>query len=166
MSALNKIILRVLIASTLIIISMVEDSLGQNPDDNPLNTFTAGIGRAHDITSEGQLSNIGFDYLRRFNPKWEWGVQLDLDWTKDFIKFEGVTFTGIVAYSITQAWPLFAGVGVANEEHHTFGFFRMGTEYTFFFDSRNRYFIAPGTFIDIYSGGETVSLMVVLGITW
>ena len=38
----------------------------------PLNTFTAGIGRAHDIGGEGDLSNIGFDYLRRINPDWEW----------------------------------------------------------------------------------------------
>ena len=65
-------------------------------------------------------------------------MQLDLDWTKDFIKFEGVQVAGIIAYSITQAWPVFAGFGVADEEDHAHGFFRVGTEYTFFIDSRYR----------------------------
>ena len=135
-------------------------------NEMPLNTFTAGIGRAHDIAGEGELSNIGFDYLRRINPYWEWGVQLDLDWTKNFIKFEGVQVAGIIAYSITQAWPVFAGFGVANEEDHAHGFFRIGTEYTFFIDSRNRFFLAPGTFVDFTKGGATFSIMIVLGVTW
>ena len=71
-----------------------------------------------------------------------------------------------MAYSITQAWPVFAGFAVANEEDHVFGFFRTGTEYTFYIDSRNRYFLAPGTFVDFAKEGETISIMIVLGVNW
>ena len=41
---------------------------------------------------------------------------------------------GIVAYNITSKWPVFGGLGVANEAEHTDAFIRVGTEYTFFLD--------------------------------
>ncbi len=135
-------------------------------DWGPMNTFTVGIGRAHDITGDDKLSNLGFDYLRRFSPSWEWGIQLDLDWERDFIQFEGVSVAGIVAYSITAQWPVFGGVGVAGEEDHNIMFLRVGTEYTFYLDKKNRYFLAPGTFLDTDKEGTTLSVMVVLGIFW
>ena len=53
-----------------------------------------------------------------------------------------------------------------HNHHHTFGFFRTGTEYTFFIDKGNRFFFAPGTFVDFTSEGQIVSLMIVLGVTW
>jgi len=43
---------------------------------------TAGICKANDITIGVSFSNIGFDYLRRIGPKWELGLQLDLEWEK------------------------------------------------------------------------------------
>lgn len=135
-------------------------------DWGPMNTVTVGIGRAHDITGDEKLSNVGFDYLRRFSPSWEWGIQLDLDWERDFIQFEGVSIAGIVAYSITAQWPVFGGVGIAGEEDHNIMFLRVGTEYTFYLDEKNRYFFAPGTFLDTESEGTTLSVMVVLGVFW
>ena len=132
----------------------------------PLNTVTAGIGRAHDILGDEKMSNVGFDYLRRFTRLWEWGIQLDLDWERDFTQFEGVSIAGIVAYSITAQWPLFGGVGVAGEEDHSIMFLRAGTEYTFYLDKNNRYFFAPGSFLDTNREGVTLSVMVVLGIFW
>ena len=58
-------------------------------------------------SSEGfKLSNVGFDYFRRFHPKWEWGIQLDLDFESGFQDFEGVQLAGIVAYSISKKWPV------------------------------------------------------------
>ena len=140
--------------------TQIRDDLG------PLNTFTAGIGRAHDIAGDGNFSNVGFDYLRRVSRVWEWGVQLDLDWEKDFIRFEGVQVAGIIAYSITSAWPFFAGVGIAGEEHGNSAFFRVGTEYAFYFEEKNRYFFAPGTFLDVDGEDVTFSIMVVLGVAW
>ena len=82
----------------------------QEQDKMPLNTFTVGLGRASELRSGASFSNIGFDYLRRLNPKWELGVQLDIDWEKDFVQFEGVQVAGIVAFSVTQKWPVFAGL--------------------------------------------------------
>ena len=131
-----------------------------------VNTVTVGVGRAHHITGSESFSNLGFDYLRRFNPKWEWGIQLDLDWEKNFVEFEGVQVAGIIAYSITQKWPVFGGLGIANEEEHTEGFIRVGTEYTFFLDKKKRLFIAPGTFLDTNKDGVTPSLLLALGWMW
>ena len=61
---------------------------------------TAGICKANDITGVS-FSNIGFDYLRRIGPKWELGLQLDLEWTKNFVEFETAQVAAIMAYSIT-----------------------------------------------------------------
>jgi len=135
-------------------------------EKNPLNTVTLGIGRANNITEGVKFSNIGFDYLRRINPKWELGLQLDLEWEKNYVNFVGVATAAIVAYSVTQKWPVFAGFGMAFEEEHNQGFFRVGTEYTFFIGEKEMFFIAPGTFIDINADEVTPSVMMALGINW
>ena len=138
----------------------------QAPEKMPLNTFTIGIGRASEVFNGGSFSNIGFDYLRRLNPKWELGLQLDIDWEKNFVQFEGVQLAAIVAFSITNKWPVFSGFGIAGEENHSEGFFRMGTEYTFFIGKKQMFFIAPGTFVDITLNDVAISAMVALGVNW
>ena len=141
-----------------------EDAEKNNKDR--LNTVTIGIGRAHDISSDADISNMGFDYIHRFHHKWEWGIQLDLDWEKNFVEFEGVQLAGIIVYSITQKWPVFGGLGIAEEEGHTKGFLRIGTEYTFFLDREKRLFIAPGTFLDTTTEGVTPSVLLAIGWMW
>lgn len=132
--------------------------------DTPLNTITVGIGRANNITEGVKFSNLGFDYLRRFHPSWEYGIQLDLEWEKGFTSYEGTQAAAIIVYSINPKWPVFGGLGVAVEEHHTDGFLRFGTEYTFFFN--DLWFIAPGTFIDISTEDVSPSIMLAVGINW
>ena len=122
----------------------------QKQNKMPLNTFTIGIGRASEFRSGASFSNIGFDYLRRIYPKWELGLQL----------------ARIAAFSVTQKWPVFAGFGIAGEEDHTEGFFRVGSEYTFFIDKKQMFFIAPGTFLDITVNDAAFSVMIALGINW
>lgn len=95
------------------------------------------------------FSNIGFDYLRRLDPKWELGLQLDIDWENNFVQFEGVQLAAIVAFSITNKWWVFAGFGSAGEEAHSEGFFRIGTKYTFFIGKKQMFFIALGSSVDI-----------------
>ena len=138
----------------------------QEQDKMPMNTFTVGIGRASELRSGASFSNMGFDYLRRLNPKWELGLQLDIDWEKNFVQFEGVQLAAIVAFSITGKWPVFTGFGIAGEEDHKEGFFRVGTEYTFFIGKKQMFFIAPGTFLDITVNDATPSVMIALGINW
>lgn len=131
-----------------------------------VNTFTAGIGGARDVTNSVSFSNFGFDYLIRFDPRWEWGIQLDLDWEKNFSKFDGIALAGIVAYSITNEWPVFGGLGIAFEKEHKDIFIRVGTEYTFFLNTAQSVFLAPGTFVDLSPNGVTVSAMIVIGWMW
>ena len=135
-------------------------------DKMPLNTFTVGIGRASEIKSGASFSNIGFDYLRRIHPKWELGLQLDIDCEKNFVQFEGVQLAGIAVFSITQKWPVFAGFGIAGEEDHNEGFFRVGTEYTFFMGKKQMFFIAPGALMDTTGNDVTPSIMIALGVNW
>lgn len=138
----------------------------QEQDKIALNTFTVGIGRASEIRSGAISSNLGIDYLYRIFPKWEVGVQLDTDWQKDFAKFEGVQVAGIAAFSITQKWPVFAGFGIAGEEEHIEGFFRVGTEYAFYMGKKQMFFISPGFFIDTTVNDVSPSIMIALGINW
>ncbi len=137
-----------------------------NKEQLPLNTITAGIGGARDVTNLVSFSNLGFDYLRRINPRWEWGIQLDLDWEKNFTKFDGIALAGIVAYSITNEWPVFGGLGIALEKEHKDVFIRVGTEYTFFLNAAQSVFLAPGTFVDLSPNAVTVSAMIVIGWMW
>jgi len=85
---------------------------------------------------------------------------------KNFVKFEAVQVAAIVAFSVTQKWPVFASFGIASEEGHKEGFFRVGAQYTFFFGEKQMFFIAPGTFIDTNANGVTPSVMIALGINW
>ncbi len=132
----------------------------------PLNTMTAGFGVARDLEHSHKFSNFGFDYLRRFHPKWEAGIQLDFEWDEGYTTFEGTAVAGIVAYNITNKWPVFAGFGVASKKEQTDAFFRAGTEYTFFLNDDGSLFLAPGTFSDVYPDDITISAMVVIGWVW
>ena len=143
-----------------------EADISDNKKQLPLNTLTGGIGGARDVTNSVSFSNLGFDYLRRFDPIWEWGIQLDLDWEEGFTKFDGIALAGIVAYSISNPWPVFAGLGIAFEKDHKDVFVRAGTEYTFFLNSTQSVFIAPGTFVDFSPNGITISAMIVVGLMW
>ena len=80
--------------------------------------------------------------------------------------FEGIQIAAIVAFSVTDKWPVFAGFGIEGQEGHTAGFFRLGTEYTFFLGKKKLFFIAPGTFIDMNLESITPSVMIALGVNW
>jgi len=142
------------------------DSHVKLKDKMAVNTITVGIGRAYDILSGESMTNIGFDYLRRIKRKWELGLQLDIDWQKNFTHFEGIQIAAIVVYSITDKWPVFGGFGIEGHEGHSNGFIRIGTEYTFFLDKRQMFFIAPGVFIDMNIESVTPSIMIAFGINW
>ena len=141
-------------------------ALGAQERAEPRNTATVSIGRSRDVADgvEEMVKAIGGDYLRKLSPKWEIGVQFDVD----FHEGQGATaflVTPVVAYSITDRWPVFAGAGVAFEEDHTLGFARVGSEYVFPFGHAGRWFVAPGGFVDI-GESTTPSFMVALGVTF
>jgi hypothetical protein len=137
-------------------------------EHKPQNTVTISIGR-----SRGEIENsveeiiraIGSDYMRQIGGKWEAGVQVDVDLDRDGSGAEAFLVTPVVAYNITERWPVFVGVGVAFEKEHTIGFARLGSEFMFPLDRESRWFVAPGVFLDI-AGEATPSVMLALGHTF
>jgi len=135
-------------------------------DMGPLNTVTVSVGRASDISKGFKVSSVGSDYLRRFHPKWEWGIQLDLDFETGFVDFEGIQLAGIMAYSITKKWPVFGGVAIAKEQDELIASLRLGTEYAIYLDKAQKFFISPGTFLDINADNSTFSAVFAVGMVW
>lgn len=131
------------------------------------NTVTAGV-TANEVISESgeQLSfSLGFDYLYRFHPKWEVGVQLDLNYDRSFEHHESDALVPIVAYSVTDRLPLFVGVGIEREREsgHLEWLARLGFEYTFFLDRHERVALLPGGFLDYLDGEVLLSAVVAVG---
>ena len=132
---------------------------------NGKNTLTIGTGRTRNFLEESAVRAWGADYLRVIGEsKWEWGIQLDLDFEKNLSEFEGFSTAAIAAYSITPNWPFFAGGGMRFEGHENEAFARIGTEYAFFFSQTSPWFFSPGIFCDYGSDGFTPSLMWVIGV--
>lgn len=169
-SIIRSILITFFILISTVIFSQEDKSIKEDTlklkDIMPVNTITVGLGRAYDIFSGDPFSNIGFDYLRRFHEKWEVGLQLDIDWKKNFTHFEGVQVAAIAVYSITNKWPVFAGFGIEGTEEHRIGFLRVGTEYTFFVGKKGMFFLAPGSFIDMNTESVTPSVMFAVGVNW
>ena len=131
----------------------------------PLNTVTVSMGRSRSVEDgvEDITQAVGGDYLRKIAERWEVGVQFDVDFDRGD-GAEALLVTPVVAYSITERWPVFAGVGVAFEHDHTLAFARVGTEYVFPL-GKSRWFLAPGAFLDM--GDEVApSVMVALGVSF
>ena len=117
------------------------------------NTVTAGV-TANGIVSESgkQLTfSLGFDYLYRFHPKWEAGVQFDLNYDRSFEDHTSDAMVAIVAYSVTDRLPLFFGVGIERDRDsgHLEWLARLGFEYTFFLDRNERVALLPCAFLDV-----------------
>lgn len=117
------------------------------------NTVTAGVTANGVISKSGkQLSfSLGFDYLYRFHPKWEAGVQFDLNYDRSFEDHTSDAMVAIVAYSVTDRLPLFFGVGIERDRDsgHLEWLARLGFEYTFFLDRNERVALLPGAFLDV-----------------
>ena len=132
--------------------------------DHP-NTATISMGRSRGEVDNGveELTRaIGADYMRRIAGKWEIGVQVDLDFDRKGSGAKALLITPVVAYAITDRWPVFLGAGVVFEEDETGAFARLGSEFAFPLDRKRRWFVAPGVFLDIGSD-VTPSLMLALG---
>ena len=139
-------------------------ALRAQEDAERLNTVTVSIGRSRDVDEgvEEIVRAIGADYLRKIASRWEVGVQLDVDFNDGA---DAVLVTPVVAFSITERWPVFAGIGVEFAHDHQQGFGRVGTEYVFPLGKRSPWFLAPGTFLDI-GDDVTPSVMVALGLSF
>lgn len=129
-------------------------------------TVTAGLATSKKVNSNRpRTSDLGFDYLYRFHPKWEVGIQYDLIFEEGYGRHEATVLVPIVAYSITDRVPLFFGMGVErnerNEENEPV--VRVGTEYTVFLSKDQRFLMLPGGFIDWVEGDANVSVVLAFG---
>ena len=108
---------------------------------------------------------LGFDYLYRVDPKWEVGFQLDLNYDRSFDERESDAIVPIGSYSISNRLPLFFGVGLerARSTGETFWLTRIGFEYSFFLDDRERVSLLPGAFLDHIHGETLLSAVVAIG---
>ena len=113
-------------------------------------------------------SAFGFDYLYRFHPKWEVGVQFDFVFEKGYGDFEAYSVVPIVAYSITDRVPVFFGVGVDHAESTDDyePLVRLGAEYTLYLTKDKRLLLLPGGFVDWIDGEVNASLVLALGYTF
>ena len=131
------------------------------------NTVTAGVTANGVITKSGeQLSfSLGFDYLYRFHPKWEAGVQFDLNYDRSFEDHTSDAMVAIVAYSVTDRLPLFFGVGIERDRDsgHLEWLARLGFEYTFFLDRNERVALLPGAFLDVLKDEVLFSAVLAVG---
>jgi len=131
------------------------------------NTVTAGVAVNEVISESGSQVSfaLGFDYLYRFHPKWEVGIQLDLNYDRSFEHHESDAVVAIVAYSVTNRLPVFVGAGIERERDsgHTEWLARLGFEYTFFLDRNERVTLLPGGFLDYLDGEVFLSALVAVG---
>jgi len=130
------------------------------------NTVTAGLAISKTFAGDDpRTSEVGFDYLYRFKPRWEVGVQVDFVFEKSFGEREARIIVPIAAYSITDRIPLFFGVGVehrrATDENEPV--VRLGSEYTIFLDKQERLLLLPGGFLDWVDGNLSFSAVLALG---
>jgi hypothetical protein len=129
-------------------------------------TLTLGAAAARAVTGESESKQeIGSDYLYRFNPRWELGVQAGVIFTDGFEAVDGFTLVSVVSYSVTSEFPLFGGVGLDyqkwSDDYDLL--LRAGCEYTFYFDQSQLWTFLPGGFVDLVGGHFAVSAVLAFG---
>jgi hypothetical protein len=132
-----------------------------------MNTVTVSTGRGHPINEGPEVFGaIGSDYLRRLSPRWEVGIQFDWNFSESFGEFEGIAVVPIVAYSITDRFPVFGGIGAEHDLNHsaTALLVRLGGEYTFYLGRAHRFAFLPGGFVDYIEQEFLVSGVLALGV--
>ena len=155
------------VAVVTLALASADDARGGDDTIRFRNTVTAGVTANEVVSESGRQASfsLGFDYLYRFHPKWEVGVQLDLNYDRSFEHHESDALVPIIAYSVTDKLPLFLGVGIEKERDtgDTEWLARLGFEYSFYLDRQERVALLPGGFLD-YVGGELVfSAVLALG---
>ena len=113
-------------------------------------------------------SSAGADYMYRFDPKWETGVQFDISFGKGFDGFEGYSVVPVVAYSVTNRFNVFVGAGVEHGEESGENEFlaRLGGEYSVFLNKEERFMLLPGAFVDFVGSESFVSIVLAVGYTF
>ncbi len=162
----------VVVAALIVILLFARTVLAQTDENSPIqypNTVTGGLSAGRVLSGEGEpTSEIGMDWLYRWNPKWETGVQLDLTFEQGYGEFEGYVLVPIVAYSVTNRLPIFFGLGF--EHTKATGdkelLVRIGSEYTFYLSEDERVMLIPGAFIDRVDGETVMSLALSIGYTF
>ena len=141
-------------------------------DDTGFNyqhTVSSGPSVVFPVSGESErTSSWGADYMYRFNPKWEVGVQVDFDFLKGLDGFEGYALVPVVAYSVTGRFNVFMGAGVEHGKESGENEFlaRLGGEYSIFLDKKQRFMLLPGGFIDFVDGDSFVSVVLSFGYTF
>jgi hypothetical protein len=111
---------------------------------------------------------VGADFMYRFSPKWEVGVQVDFNFLKGLDNFEGYSVVTVVAYSVTDRLNAFMGAGVEHrkESGENELLARLGGEYSIFLNKKQRFMLLPGGFIDFVGGESFVSVVLAVGYTF
>lgn len=134
-----------------------------------VHTVSAGASTTWILDSdEPRTSAAGGDYMYRLNPKWEVGAQLDTDWTQGYESYEGYSIVPVAAYSVTDRFNVFMGVGFehSDETGDNSPLARLGGEYTIYLSDDQQTLLLPGCFLDYGDGEFTFSLQLAIGYTW
>jgi hypothetical protein len=132
-------------------------------------TVSCGPSVVFPVSGESErTSSVGADFMYRFSPRWEVGVQVDFDFLKGFDGFEGYAVVPVVAYSVTNRLNTFMGAGVehSKESGENELLARLGVEYSIFLDKKQRFMLLPGSFIDFVGGDSFVSFVLSVGYTF
>jgi len=162
----------VAVAACILILLFSRTALAQSGENSPIqyrNTVSVGLSAGRVPGNDGAASSeIGADWLYRWNPKWETGIQLDLGFEQGYGAFESYTLVTIVSYTITDRVPFFFGVGFEHSKESGDNEFvvRVGTEYTFYLSADQRIMLIPGAFVDRVAGETNVSLALAIGYTF
>lgn len=132
-------------------------------------TVSTGPSAVFPISGESERSSaVGVDYMHRFNPKWEVGVQFDFNFLKGYDGFEGYSVVPVVAYSVTERLNTFMGAGVEHSEESGENEFlgRLGAEYAVFLNKQKQLMLLPGGFVDFVGGDSFLSIVLAVGYTF
>ena len=132
-------------------------------------TVSSGPSVVFPVSGESErTSSWGADFMYRFSPKWEVGVQVDFNFLKGLDGFEGYSVVTVVAYSVTDRFNAFMGAGVEHrkESGENELLARLGGEYSIFLNKKQRFMLLPGGFIDFVGGESFVSVVLAVGYTF
>lgn len=132
-------------------------------------TISTGPSVVFDLSGEGDpATSWGADFMYRFNPKWEAGLQLDLNFHKGFKRFEGYSLVPVAAYSVTERFNAFIGTGVEHRRETGDNEFlvRVGGEYSIFLNKEQSAMLLPGAFVDFVDGEFFASVVLAIGYTF
>lgn len=132
------------------------------------NNLSFGPSYAKVITGGGETASLGLDYLYRFNPKWELGVQFDFNYDTSFDEFESWAIVPIVTYSITEGFPIFVGAGIEHRRETDEDEFllRAGFEYAIPLGKSGHWDLLPGGFVDYIDNEWAATVVVAVGYSW